>query len=60
MMIIQTIPAIVTVKELQEILHISKSQALDLIHSGHIEAHRIGKKGWRIFAEDIIEYLCHH
>ena len=38
---------ILTLKELQELLHIGKNTALRLVQSGEIEAFRVGKQ-WRI------------
>ena len=47
---------ILTLKELQELLHIGKITALRLVQNGEIEAFRVGKQ-WRIVREDIIRYL---
>ena len=47
---------ILTLKELQELLHIGKNTALRLVQSGEIEAFKVGKQ-WRIVREDIIRYL---
>ena len=47
---------ILTLKELQELLHIGKNTALRLVQSGEIEASKVGKQ-WRIVREDIIRYL---
>jgi excisionase family DNA binding protein len=47
---------ILTLKELQELLHIGKNTALRLVQNGEIEAFRVGKQ-WRIVREDIIRYL---
>lgn len=47
---------ILTLKELQKLLHIGKNTALRLVQSGEIEAFRVGKQ-WRIVREDIIRYL---
>ena len=50
---------ILTLKELQELLHIGKNTALRLVQSGEIEAFKVGKQ-WRIVREDIIRYLKRH
>ena len=50
---------ILTLKELQELLHIGKNTALRLVQNGEIEAFRVGKQ-WRIVREDIIRYLKRH
>ena len=47
---------ILTLKELQGLLHIEKNAALRLVQSGEIEAFKVGKQ-WRIVREDIIRYL---
>lgn len=47
---------ILTLKELQKLLHIGKNTALRMVQNGEIEAFRVGKQ-WRIVREDIIRYL---
>lgn len=47
---------ILTLKELQELLHIGKNTALRLVQSGEIEAFRVGNQ-WRILRESIISYI---
>lgn len=47
---------ILTLKELQGLLHIGKNTALRLAQSGEIEAFRVGKQ-WRIARENVIRYL---
>ena len=47
---------ILTLKELQKLLHIGKNTALRLVQSGEIEAFRVGKQ-WRIARENVIRYL---
>ena len=47
---------ILTLKELQELLHIGKNTALRLVQSGEIEAFRVGKQ-WRIVGEGVIRYI---
>lgn len=46
---------ILTLKELQELLHIGKNTALRLVQSGEIEAFRVGKQ-WRITQNSIKKY----
>ena len=47
---------ILTLKELQVLLHIGKNTALRLVQSGEIEAVRVGKQ-WRIVKDSIIKYI---
>ena len=50
---------ILTLKELQELLHIGKNTALRLVQSGEIEAFRVGKQ-WRFIKESVIRYIKRH
>ena len=47
---------ILTLKELQELMHIGKNTALRLVQSGEIEAFRVGKQ-WRITQNSIKKYI---
>ena len=47
---------ILTLKELQELMHIGKNTALRLVQSGEIEAFKIGKQ-WRVTKESIQKYI---
>ena len=47
---------ILTLKELQELLHIGKNTALQLVQSGEIEAFRVGKQ-WRILKGSLLKYI---
>ena len=47
---------ILTLKELQELLHIGKNTALRLVQSGEIEAFRAGKQ-WRVMKESVARYI---
>ena len=47
---------ILTLKELQELLHIGKNTALRLVQSGEIEAFRVGKQ-WRVMKESVARYI---
>ena len=49
---------ILTLKELQELMHIGKNTALRLVQSGEIEAFRVGKQ-WRILRNSIAKYIYH-
>ena len=48
-----------TLKELQEVLHIGKNTALDLVHGDFITGHKIAGK-WIFLKEDVIEYIQQH
>lgn len=47
---------ILTLKELQELLHIGKNTALRLVQSGEIEAFRVGKQ-WKITKENVAKFV---
>ncbi|MBP0985173.1 MAG: helix-turn-helix domain-containing protein [Oscillospiraceae bacterium] len=47
---------ILTLKELQELLHIGKNTALRLVQSGEIETFRVGKQ-WRVSKESVAKYI---
>ena len=47
---------ILTLKELQELLHIGKNTALRLVKSGEIEAFRVGKQ-WMVSKESVAKYV---
>ena len=47
---------ILTLKELQELLHIGKNTALRLIQNGDIEGFRIGRL-WRVTRESVARYI---
>lgn len=47
---------ILTLKELQELLHIGKNTALRLVQSGEIEAFRVGKQ-WKIAKENVAKFV---
>ncbi len=47
---------ILTLKELQELLHIGKNTALRLVQEGDIEAFRVGKQ-WRIPKESVWRFI---
>ena len=47
---------ILTLKELQELLHIGKNTALRLVQSGEIDAFRVGNQ-WRVLRENVAKYI---
>lgn len=47
---------ILTLKELQELLHIGKNTALRLMQSGEIDAFRVGNQ-WRVLSESVAKYI---
>ena len=47
---------VLTLKELQELLHIGKNTALRLVQSGDIEAFKVGNQ-WRILRESVAQYI---
>ena len=47
---------ILTLKDLQVLLHIGKNTALRLVQSGEIEAFRVGKQ-WRVSKESVAKYI---
>ena len=47
---------ILTLKELQELLHIGKNTALRLVQSGEIEAFRVGNR-WKVMKESVAKYI---
>ncbi len=47
---------ILTLKDLQELLHIGKNTALRLVQSGEIEAFRV-RNQWRIPQECVMTYI---
>lgn len=47
---------VLTIKELQELLHIGENTALKLVQSGEIEAFRVGKQ-WRLMKESVSKYI---
>lgn len=47
---------ILTLKDLQVLLHIGKNTALRLVQSGEIEAFRVGNQ-WRVSKENVAKYV---
>lgn len=53
---LDNIPDTLTLKEIQEILHIGKNTALRLVHDDVITGHW-GAGKWLFLKEDVIEYI---
>lgn len=53
------VPDTLTLKELQEVLHIGKNTALNLVHGDIISGHWVAGK-WLFLKEDVIEYIQQH
>ena len=53
---IPNMPCIMTFKECQAILKVGKNTLLNLIHSGQLQAFRIGHR-WKISRDALIEYI---
>ena len=47
---------VLTLKDLQELLHIGKNTALKLVQSGDIEAFRVGNR-WRVMRQSVMKYI---
>ena len=50
---------ILTLKELQKLLHIGKNTALKLVQSGEIEGIRIGNQ-WRVPKDSIVKLISRY
>lgn len=50
---------ILTFKQAQELLKVSKNVLLYLIHNEEISAFRVGKQ-WRITLADLMQYIDNH
>ena len=50
------IPYIMTFKQCQEVLKVGKNTLLDLIHTGQLQAFRVGNR-WKITRDALIEYI---
>lgn len=50
------IPEIMTLKECQNVLKVGKNTLLKLIHSGELDAFKLGSR-WKIPKEAVIEYI---
>ncbi|MBR7132804.1 MAG: helix-turn-helix domain-containing protein [Clostridia bacterium] len=52
----ENISDILTFNECKQLLKVGKNTMLDLLHSGQIEAFKIGNR-WKIPKDNILEYL---
>lgn len=52
----ERIPDILTFNECKNLLKVGKNTLLDLLHSGQIEAFRIGNR-WKIPKTSVLEYI---
>ena len=50
------IPEIMTFNECKEILKVGKNTLLDLIHSGELDAFKVGNR-WKITRESVEEFV---
>ena len=53
---LEKISDILTFNECKQLLKVGKNTMLDLLHSGQIEAFKIGNR-WKIPKDNILEYL---
>ena len=50
------IPEVMTFKECKELLKVGKNTLLDLIHTGQIQAFKVGRR-WKITKQSVIEFI---
>ena len=50
------IPYIMTFKQCQEVLKVGKNTLLDLIHTGQLQAFRVGNR-WKITRDALVQYI---
>ena len=50
------IPEVMTFKECKELLKVGKNTLLDLIHTGQIQAFKVGGR-WKITKQAVIEFI---
>ena len=50
------IPEVMTFKECKELLKVGKNTLLDLIHTGLIQAFKVGSR-WKITKQSVIEFI---
>ena len=50
------IPEVMTFKECKELLKVGKNTLLDLIHTGQIQAFKVGCR-WKITKQSVIEFI---
>ena len=56
---LDNVPDTLTLKDIQEVLHIGKNTALNLVHEDIISGHWVAGK-WLFLKEDIMEYIRQH
>ena len=47
---------ILTIKDLQKLLHIGRNTALRLVQDGEIEGIKVGRQ-WRVTRESVVKYI---
>ncbi|MBP1543094.1 MAG: helix-turn-helix domain-containing protein [Oscillospiraceae bacterium] len=47
---------ILTIKDLQKLLHIGRNTALRLVQDGEIEGFKVGRQ-WRVTRESVVRYV---
>ncbi len=52
----KNVPEIMTFNECKDLLKVGKNTLLDLLHTGQIDAFKLGNR-WRISKYAVIEYL---
>jgi excisionase family DNA binding protein len=52
------IPPIMTTRECAQILKVGKNTLLDLIHSGELDAFKVGCR-WKITRDAVIDFIKH-
>lgn len=50
------IPEVMTFKECKELLKVGKNTLLDWIHTGQIQAFKVGSR-WKITKQSVIEFI---
>lgn len=56
---LDNVPDTLTLKDLEEVLHIGKNTALNLVHEDIISGHWVTGK-WLFLKEDVMEYIQQH
>lgn len=56
---LDNVPDTLTLKDIQEVLHIGKNTALNLVHEDIISGHWVAGK-WLFLKEDVMEYIRQH
>ena len=53
---LECVPEVMTFRECRSLLRVGKNTLLNLLHSGEIDAFRIGKR-WKIPKNAVIDYI---